>query len=167
MELLVVTAIVIGFILISLLKKRVPPADSAENSDWWHRMENESRTSALVDLDIERFETLSAGIIEDLGLEIVDKEDAGPNEVLFHARNRQPLIGGDYLVLILLETRGGGPVGPARIAGLKRMVREEGALKGIVLTNTYVAGESISELEGEPVEIVDGIELGRLLEASG
>ncbi len=163
MEILAVIAIAIGFLIIALLKRRPLSGELEENRQWWSQMESSRGSRKLIEIDSDRFQALCVELIGRLGLEIVDKQPGKRGEVLLVARSERPIIGGDYLISLYLEDRGGGPVPIEMLLNLKDAIHAHGALKGIFITNTYFTGNTSVGQQGASIVAINGIDLGSLM----
>jgi len=164
MELIAVTAIIIGLVLIALLKRKPLKFETEANREWWSRMEADLQTRPIVDPGIERFRSLCIALLSRLGLEIIETQRESDRKVILVAENKERLIGGNYLVLLHLIERGGGPVSRSQFHELMEAARSYGALKGIYITNGYFS-QAINAGEGSrSIEPIDGVRLGSLLE---
>jgi hypothetical protein len=163
MEILAVTAIIIGFLIIALLKRRPLYGELEENRQWWSQMESSRRSRKFIEMDPDQFQALCVELIGRLGLEIVDRQAGERGEVLLVARSDRPIIGGDYLISLYLEDRGGGPVPIEKLLNLRDAIRAHGALKGIFITNTYFPSDTSVDQEGAPIVAINGIDLGSLM----
>lgn len=157
-------AVVIGFILIALIRK--PPAYLPMRGAG-HPDIDGAAAARLGDLSIGDFEGMLRRLVSDyigLSIEVVDR--TAEAEVEIRARDAKPMVGGLYIVHGVLR-RLDDYVGPEQVMALKDIVKEEGAIKGMLVTNGVFAAPAAQMLDAEKLELINGPTLLSLLDSAG
>ena len=162
MDVLLVFAIgiVLGFFVIALIRK--PPAYLPMRGAGHPEMD-EQNAAQLGELTIAEFEGMMRQLVTRyIGLEIDVVDRTGKDEVEIRAVDRKPMIGGLYIVYGVLR-RLDDYVGPEVVMSLKDVVKEEGAIKGVLVTNGVFAAPAAQMLDAEKLELINGPTLLQLL----
>ena len=162
MEVLFLTGIacVIGFFLIALIRK--PPAYMPMRGPG-HPEIDAAHAAQLGELDVTEFESMLRRLVTDyIGLEIDVVDHTSPNEVEIRAIDRKPIVGGLYVVHGVLR-RLDDFVGPEQVMSLKDIVKEEGAIKGFLVTNGMFAAPAAQMLDAQKLELINGPTLLHML----
>ncbi len=157
---IVVVATILGFLLISAIRK--PPAYLPMRGAG-HPEIDEAHAQQLGSLSILEFESMLRRLVVDhvgLTIDVVDRTDE--NEIEIRARDPKPIIGGLYVVHGILR-RLDDYVGPEAVMALKDVVKEEGALKGFLVTNGAFAAPAAQMLDAQKLELINGPTLLRLV----
>jgi hypothetical protein len=150
----------LGFIVIALIRK--PPAYMPMRGAG-HPDMDEQYAAQLGDLDIAQFEGMMRRLVNEyIGLEIDVVDRTAANEVEIRATDPKPMVGGLYIVYGVLR-RLDDYVGPEVVMSLKDVVKEEGALKGVLVTNGIFAAPAAQMLDAQKLELINGPTLLRLL----
>lgn len=158
--LLVFLATVLGFFAISLIRR--PPAYLPMRGHGHPEMDD-AHAEALGDLSMAEFEDMMRSLVTDyVGLEIDVVDRTAPNEVEIRAVDRKPMVGGLYIAHGILR-RLDDYVGPEQVMALRDVCKEEGAIKGFLVTNGIFAAPAAQMLEAQKLELINGPELLRLL----
>ena len=137
MEVIILTAVacVIGFFLIANIRR--PPAYLPMRGPGHPDIDAEY--AAQLQPTVPEFEAMLRRLVTDyIGLEIDVVDRTAPNEVEIRARDPKPIVGGLYIVHGVLRTLDDF-VGPEQVMALKDIVKEEGAIKGFLVTNGVFA----------------------------
>lgn len=162
MEVLILAtaACVIGFFLIALIRK--PPAYLPMRGPG-HPDIDEAHAAQLGEIDVAEFEAMLRRLVTDyIGLEIEVVDRTASNEVEIRAIDRKPVVGGLYIVHGVLR-RLDDFVGPEQVMGLKDIVKEEGAIKGFLVTNGQFAAPAAQMLDAQKLELINGPTLLQML----
>lgn len=156
---LTVIACVIGFFLIATIRK--PPAYMPMRGPG-HPEIDEAHAQQL-DLTVLEFEAMLRRLVTDyIGLEIDVVDHTAKNEVEIRARDPKPIVGGLYIVHGVLRSLDDF-VGPEQVMGLKDIVKEEGAIKGFLVTNGVFAAPAAQMLDAQKLELINGPTLLQML----
>lgn len=161
MEVILLTAIAcfLGFLLIAFIRK--PPAYLPMRGPG-HPELDEAHAQQL-ELSITEFESMLRRLVTDyIGLHIDVVDHTSPNEVEIRAVDPKPIVGGLYIVHGVLR-RLDDYVGPEQVMGLKDVVKEEGAIKGFLVTNGLFAAPAAQMLDAQKLELINGPALLRML----
>ena len=155
-------AILLGFFTISLIRK--PPAYMPMRGAG-HPDIDEHQAGQLGTLTIGEFETMVRALVNDyIGLEIDVVDRVAENEVEIRAKDPKPMIGGLYIIHGVLR-RLDDYVGPEVVMQLKDVVKEEGAIKGVLVTNGIFAAPAAQMLDAQKLELINGPTLLKLIGA--
>lgn len=160
--LLVFVATVIGFVLIAFIRK--PPAYMPMRGPG--HPEIDEAHAAQLQMDLNEFEAMLRRLVTDyigLTIEVVDRTAA--HEVEIRARDPKPIVGGLYIVHGVLRPLDDF-VGPEQVMGLKDIVKEEGAIKGFLVTNGVFAAPAAQMLDAQKLELINGPTLLQMLASS-
>ncbi len=158
--LVVVLGTFLGFFAISLIRK--PPA-YLPMKGYGHPEMDDANAETLGDLSIAEFEGMMRQLVTDyVGLQIEVVDRTAPNEVEIRARDPKPMVGGLYIAHGVLR-RLDDYVGPEQVMALKDVCKEEGAIKGFLVTNGIFAAPAAQMLDAQKLELINGPELLRLL----
>ncbi|MEW6778342.1 MAG: restriction endonuclease [Bdellovibrionota bacterium] len=149
-------AVFVGFILIALMG-RSPPAVLLE--------EGKGDGGARPDFaSLEDLEEAVRGLAEAQGMTVdeVRKVSDDEFEILASAGGG---LGKGMVVFHCVWTE--EPVGGDRVSALLGAVRGERALKGVFITTGYFTADVHNIVEGPPVDLVNGEQLGKLLHEHG
>ncbi|RMF93539.1 MAG: restriction endonuclease [Nitrospinota bacterium] len=150
MFLLVLGAVIIGFLLILCLPKSSPPVIAERDS-----LTDEKESLSLRTIEGERFVHCCEALIRQLGLEIESSTQVNEREWDLVAVRPVPIVGGRYLVqCVLLPAEALIDVTKVRL--LHDMVKAEGAAKGILITNGYFTQDALQAYEEAPIELING-----------
>lgn len=159
--LLVMIGTFIGFILIAFIRK--PPAympmrgHGHPEADAVDLIQLESLSMADFEAMLRRF------VDEHIGLTIDVVDYTSPREIEIRARDPKPMVGGMYIVHGILRPQD-DYVGPEQVMALRDVCKEEGAIKGFLVTNGTFAAPAAQMLEAQKLELING---ARLLEFVG
>ena len=165
MEVLVLTlfASIIGFILISQIRR--PPAYLPMRGVG-HPELDEAHAQQLGDLTLGEFESMMRKFVSEyvgLRIDVVDRTAAA--EIEIRATDPKPMVGGTYIIHGVLR-RLDDYVGPEQVMSLKDIVKEEGAIKGILITNGVFAAPAAQMLDAQKLELINGPAFLRILAGS-
>ena len=153
-----ILATLVGFLLI-VVNRRPPaylPATRTGES-----ISDEDR-ALLATLTLEELGALCRTLVlEKMGLTIEHFEAIGPDEIEIRGRDHKPVAGGIYMVHAFLRSPG-DYLSPTEVVSSYSVAREEGAIKGIVVTSGEFSAAASQSLEGEKMELIDGTALLRL-----
>jgi len=151
-------AVTLGFLVIFAMK-RVPAPLSQEQRDAGF---GDGQGVLPFTLAIERFETLCRRLLQASGLDILHMTTTG-HQLEAMAVNPAPLVGGLYVVhgRLLHDTQ---VVEVVDVLALLDEVKGEGASKGVLLTNGFFSDEAAKAATMGPVELINGMRLGELLQ---
>lgn len=159
MVFIVVVATFIGFVLISFIRK--PPAYMPMRGPG-HPDIDEAHAQQL-QMEVGEFESMLRRLVTDyIGLTIDVVDRTAPNEVEIRARDPKPIVGGLYIVHGVLRPLD-DYVGPEQVMGLKDIVKEEGAIKGFLVTNGLFAAPAAQMLDAQKLELINGPTLLQML----
>lgn len=164
MEVLVLVAVatIVGFFLIANIRK--PPAYLPMRGAGHPEMDD-AHAAQLGTMSLSEFESMLRRLVtEYIGLEIEVVDHTASNEVEIRAIDRKPFVGGLYIVHGVLR-RLDDFVGPEQVMGLKDVVKEEGAIKGFLVTNGVFAAPAAQMLDAQKLELINGPTLLRMLKA--
>jgi len=153
-EVLVLTfvACVIGFFLIANIRK--PPAYMPMRGPGHPEIDPES--AAQLSPTLDEFEGMLRRLVTDyIGLQIDVVDRTAANEVEIRARDPKPIVGGLYIVHGVLRSHDDF-VGPEQVMSLKDIVKEEGAIKGFLVTNGVFAAPAAQMLDAQKLELING-----------
>ena len=167
MELLIIIATAAGFLLILLLRRKTPMIDREAGQEWLSRMRSDRTACKLIDLDINQLHALCIPLLSRLGLEVKENKRESDNEVMMFAKHDKRILGGEFLILLHFVPGEPEPVSTDKILNFLDTVRADGALKGILITNSYFAPETAVGKESGQIEMLNGIELAGLLKEFG
>lgn len=165
MEVLILAfvATVLGFVLISQIRK--PPAYLPMRGAGHPEMD-EAHAAQLGELTMQEFEAMMRRLVNDyIGLKIEVVDHTAPREVEIRATDAKPMVGGLYIVHGVLRDLE-DYVGPEQVMSLKDIVKEEGAIKGFLVTNGVFAAPAAQMLDAQKLELINGPTLLRLLAGS-
>ncbi|HVO29835.1 MAG TPA: restriction endonuclease, partial [bacterium] len=94
--------------------------------------------------------------------EVVDR--TAPAEIEIRATDPKPMVGGLYIIHGVLRDPD-DYVGPEQVMSLKDIVKEEGAIKGFLLTNGLFAAPAAQMLDAQKLELINGPTLLGILAA--
>lgn len=159
---LALVATLIGFLLIASIRK--PPAYLPMRGPG-HPDIDAAHAAQLGPITVPEFESMLVRLVtEFIGLEIVGIDRTAANEVEIRARDPKPVVGGLYVVHGVLR-RLDDLVGPEQVMALKDVVKEEGAIKGFLVTNGLFAAPAAQMLDAQKLELINGPTLLRMLSA--
>jgi hypothetical protein len=157
---LVFVATIIGFVLISFIRK--PPAYMPMRGPGHPEMDD-AFAAQLGELSMTEFEAMMRQlVIEYIGLTIDVVDHTAAREIEIRASDPKPMVGGLYIVHGILR-RLDDYVGPECVMSLKDVVKEEGAIKGVLVTNGIFAAPAAQMLDAQKLELINGPTLLRLL----
>lgn len=157
---LVFFASILGFVLISQIRR--PPAYLPMRGVG-HPDMDDAHAAQLGDLSLAEFEAMMRTFVIDyigLHIDVVDRTAA--QEIEIRASDSKPMVGGTYIIHGVLR-RLDDFVGPEQVMSLKDLVKEEGAIKGFLLTNGVFAAPAAQMLDAQKLELINGPTLLRLL----
>lgn len=118
----------------------------------------------LSSMDPLAFEELVRQLLETMGYQARLTKASHDGGVDIEAYNPQPIVGGKIVVQC---KRYSGVVGASYIRDLAGVVQHEGATKGILITTSHFSPDAQSFARGKPLELIDGPQLGALLDQHG
>jgi restriction system protein len=118
----------------------------------------------LLHIDPVDFEVLVSRLMAALGFVVRLTKRSGDGGVDIDAENTNPILGGRVLVQC---KRYQGSVGAPVVRDLYGAVTHARAMKGILITTSFFTAEAAKFAEGQPIELIDGRELQRLLQEHG
>jgi hypothetical protein len=155
-------AVFLGFFTIALIRK--PPAYLPMRGAG-HPDIDEHLAATLGNLTIAEFEGMVRRLVNDyIGLEIDVVDRVAENEVEIRAKDPKPMVGGLYIVHGVLR-RLDDYIGPEVVMQLKDVVKEEGALKGVLVTNGIFAAPAAQMLDAQKLELINGPTLLKMIGA--
>ena len=158
--LIVFVGTIVGFFLISMIRR--PPAYLAMRGVG-HPDIDDDQVERLGNLSLEEFETMLQRFVTDyIGLDIDVVDHTARNEIEIRARDDKPMVGGLYIVHGMLRSLDDF-VGPESVMSLKDVVKEEGALKGFLITNGVFAAPAAQMLDAQKLELINGPTLLQLM----
>jgi len=110
------------------------------------------------------FEDLVLGLLADMGLEIVEKSAGADGGVDLVARSRDPITGGLYIVQCKRQK---AAIGAPIVRDLFGVVSSRKANKGILIATSRFTAAATEFANGNPIELIDGESLRRLIAAHG
>ncbi|MEE9276637.1 MAG: restriction endonuclease [bacterium] len=158
---LVIFAMFLGFLTIFFVKRTTSNVAMEEDHE---RTRDDAEVQSLRRMPAEAFEGLLKGLLEEMGLRIVESQWVNEEEIDILAHHPAPLVGGDYIVHGILVPEGEF-VSSIRVIGLSDIVRAERALKGILITTGYFSEEVNKYTEGAPMELINVARLRELVHA--
>ena len=157
---LVAVAVLLGFVLISLIIFSSRKTPVVMEKDFYH--DRGSPPAGVAGLAMPQFERLCVKLLEEMGLVVDSVVHSSDREVDIQAVNPQPVTGGDYIVHGILAEED-EPIHPSRVSALADTVKGERATKGILITTGYFVEEVAKRLEGPPIELINGQRFSQLL----
>jgi hypothetical protein len=158
--LLVLVASIIGFVLISQIRK--PPAYLPMRGAG-HPEIDDDHAAQLGALTLTEFESLMRRFVNDyIGLKIENVDHTAAREIEIRATDPKPMVGGLYIVHGVLRDLD-DYVGPEQVMSLKDVVKEEGAIKGFLVTNGVFAAPAAQMLDAQKLELINGPTLLQLI----
>ncbi len=106
------------------------------------------------------FEQVCEQLVKKMGFETEVTKASGDGGIDIVATNNSPLLSGKYIIQC---KRYSGSVGEPIIRDLYGVVTSERANKGILMTSGTFTRQAIDFAEGKPIELIDGIELRKLM----
>jgi len=161
---LVVAAVLLGFVLISLILFSTRKTPVVMEKDFYQ--DRGAPPAGIAGLPMPQFEGLCVKLLEEMGLVVDSVSHSSDREVDVQAINPQPITGGDYIVHCILA-ESDEPIHPSRVSALADTVKGERATKGILITTGYFAEEVAKRLEGPPIELINGQRFAQLLSEFG
>ena len=156
---LTLVACIIGFFLIANIRR--PPAYLPMRGPGHPDLDDAS--AAQLTLTIPEFETMLRRLVTDyIGLQIDAVDRTAANEIEIRAIDPKPVVGGLYIVHGVLR-RFDDYVGPEQVMSLKDIVKEEGAIKGFLVTNGLFAAPAAQMLDAQKLELINGPTLLQML----
>lgn len=110
------------------------------------------------------FEDLCRKLVETMGFSAEMTKATGDGGIDIVAMNHQPLLSGKYIIQC---KRYSGSVGEPVIRDLYGVVMSERANKGILMTTGTFTRQALAFADGKPLELIDGLKVGELLETTG
>jgi restriction endonuclease len=104
---------------------------------------------------------LAASLLERYGIAVENRVESGPNEITLHARSRDPLIGGSYII-VCHSSPPDGIVRSTRLLEFRDEVKATGATKGVFLTDGFFTSDARYLLEDAPVSLLNRHEVAAL-----
>jgi hypothetical protein len=151
-------AILFGFILIYWIQKTSKPKETIE--------EKIPLSPALQNLTMDQFFNLCCSILERMGLKILKSYRTEENEVEVYAENPAPMVGGPFSIYLILYPRG-AQVTSTDVQNFASNLIGERRGKGIIMTTGFFTPEVATLPELPPMEMIDGKQLGQLMEKYG
>lgn len=151
---LALVATVIGFFVIAL-NRRAPtylPArggghpDLGEDADY------------LGGLSEDQFSELCLRLIKHMDLDVESVDWVENRQLEIRAQDPKPVVGGLY-VLLGVMCAPGELVTPPEISNLYSVVKDEDAIKGILVTNGLFAAPAAQMMEADRLELINGAAL--------
>ena len=115
--------------------------------------------------DATDFEHQVAEVIRSMGLTADVTGGSADGGVDIMAYDDSPITGGKYVVQCKRYEHP-KKVGVGEVRELYGVVQAEGANKGILITSSSFTSHALAFSEGKPLELIDGTELGLLLESA-
>jgi restriction system protein len=161
---LVVVAVLLGFVLISLILFSTRKTPVVMEKDFYQ--DRGSPPAGIAGLSMPQFEGLCVKLLEGMGLVVDSVSHPSDREVDVQAINPQPVTGGDYIVHCILADSD-EPIHSSRVSALADTVKGERATKGILITTGYFVEEVAKRLEGPPIELINRQRFAQLLSEFG
>ncbi len=156
---IVLGAIALGFVIILLLPKSTPPVIVEQDS----LASKDERVRALERVEGDTFLHLCLAFIQQLGLEVHHATQVNEREWDIVAERAVPIVGGSYLIQCVLSTEG-SPLDLTKVRLLHDMVKAEGFVKGILITNGYFTQDALQAYIDAPIELINCRRFQQLLE---
>lgn len=104
---------------------------------------------------------LAESLLVRYGIAVENRVESGSNEITLHARSRDPLIGGSYII-VCHSGPPDGIVRSTRLLEFRDEVKATGATKGVFLTDGFFTSDARYLLEDAPVSLLNRHELASL-----
>ena len=115
-------------------------------------------------LDGYQFEILICDFFKHIGFDIEHTSLSGDGGIDVIAHNDQPIFCGKYIIQC---KNWANPVGQPALRDLYGVVNAENANKGILITTSSFTSQAITFADGKNLELIDGVNLNKLLAANG
>ena len=160
MGILLVAAVatVVGFLLILLIGRNQPVSPAAIDRPDAVRA---SELDWVRGFGVEGFQRLLLTLFTEMGFQ-AERSERGSHTVDLFANDPTPIKGGRLYVRGVL-TPGGAALGDDEVRNLIETFRAESVGKGVLVTLGAFTGEARDAARGNPVDLVDGDALGKLM----
>lgn len=118
----------------------------------------------LDELSGKAFEELILGLLEEMGLEVTERSTGADGGVDLVAHSHTPITGGTYIVQCKRQR---ASIGAPIVRDLLGVVSSRRANKGILISTSRFTAAATEFAMGNPIELVDGDVLFRLIDAHG
>ena len=125
-----------------------------------HQPEHRGRRVDLRTIDPHAFEQLIRDLAEAMGYSAYLTPRSGDHGVDVFVESTDTLANGR---IVISAKRYSSTVGPDHVRALDAVVREQGAIKGILITRSRFGPESVRFAQGKPLELIDGERLQQWL----